>query len=60
MRLRKHRKVLEAIEEQAEKQLKSRQTNAAAKKGRNDTKAEVLSTSVVLQMVIDLTSEYHE
>ena len=58
-RLRKHREMLEAIEEQAEKKLalELKPTNAAAEERHNDAKAEVLSTSAVLQMVMDLVNE---
>ena len=55
-RLRKHREMLEAIEEQAEKRigLELKPRNAAAEERHDDARAEVPSTSAVLQMVMDL------
>ena len=47
-RLREHREMFEAIKQEAEKQLESRPTNAAAKQGHDDARAEVLFTSAVL------------
>ena len=55
-RLRKHCETLEAINEQAERQLKAKPAIAAAKERQANAKSEALSTSAILQMALDLNS----